>query len=130
VFVAGFIGSLAMNLIAAEVAQGEDHGLSLTAGGLIKPRDMVLPERGRSILLGVRPEHLTIVGGQDDADFEMKVSAVEALGADTLVHGYPAGATQEGDMLVARLPGSSRVEAGDVLPLAIRPGASHLFDAD
>jgi sn-glycerol 3-phosphate transport system ATP-binding protein len=129
VFVAGFIGSPAMNLMAAEVA-GQGAGLKLAAGGAVKPRDVALPETGRKVLLGVRPEHMTLVGALSDADFEMKVTAVEALGADTLAHGYPSDANGQGDMLVARLPGSTLVQAGDVLPLAINPGMAHLFDAE
>ena len=128
VFVAGFIGSPAMNLMAAEVA-GSGKGLTLNSGAAVKPRETVLPDTGREVLLGVRPEHMTLVDALANADFEMKVTAVEALGADTLAHGYPAGATTPGDLLVARLPGSTRVQAGDVLPLAIDPGAAHLFDA-
>ena len=128
VFVAGFIGSPAMNLMAAEVV-GPGKGLNLSSGGTVTPREIVLPDAGRDVLLGVRPEHMTLVDALANADFEMKVTAVEALGADTLAHGYPAGTTTPGDLLVARLPGSTRVQAGDVLPLAIDPGAAHLFDA-
>ena len=127
VFVAGFIGSPAMNLLPAEVA-GQGKGLALAGGGTVKPRDTALPEAGRKVLLGVRPEHLRIVDGSANADLEMKVTAVEALGADTLAHGH-AAESSGGDMLVARLPGSSRVAAGDELPLAIEPGMTHLFDA-
>jgi sn-glycerol 3-phosphate transport system ATP-binding protein len=126
VFVAGFIGSPAMNLIEAEIA---DNGLTLAGGATVRLRDTVLPETGRKVLLGVRPEHMKLVSGDGAADFKMKVVAVEILGADTLAHGHPAEGNGKGDMLVARLPGSTLVQAGDVLPLAIDPGMAHLFDA-
>ena len=125
-FVAGFIGSPAMNLISARVADG---ALALSGGGTVKPRDTVLPEAGREVLLGVRPEHMTVTSSRNNADLTLKVAAVEILGADTLAHGHPADATQAGGEIVARLPGGTKIEAGDVLPLAINPGMAHLFDA-
>ena len=126
IFVAGFIGSPAMNLIPAE-AQGD--GLRLAGGGVVKPRDVALPDAGRKVLLGVRPEHLGVVDGSGGADLAMKVAAVEALGADTLAHGHAQETGETGEMLVARLPGSTRVAVGDTLPLAIGPGTAHVFDA-
>jgi sn-glycerol 3-phosphate transport system ATP-binding protein len=126
-FVAGFIGSPAMNLMTASVAEMH-KGLQLAGGGHVKPRDVQLPEAGRSLLLGVRPEHLTLVNAINNADIQLKVTAVETLGADTLAHGYHVdGNTRSGEM-IARLPGSARVEVDDVLPLAINPGMAHLFD--
>ena len=127
-FVAGFIGSPAMNLMTARVADG-GHGLTLAGGGSVKPRDTVLPEIGREILLGVRPEHMTVTSSRSTADLTLKVTAVEILGADVLAHGQPADATQAGGELIARLPGGTRVDVGDVLPMAINPGMAHLFDA-
>jgi sn-glycerol 3-phosphate transport system ATP-binding protein len=53
------------------------------------------------------------------------VDLVEALGADTLVHG---GVLPNGQSLVARLPGSFEVRSGDVITLAA--AVVHLFDPD
>ncbi|MBX9450800.1 MAG: sn-glycerol-3-phosphate ABC transporter ATP-binding protein UgpC [Mesorhizobium sp.] len=128
IFVAGFIGSPAMNLLAAEGGE-TGKGLKLAAGGTVKPRETSLPEAGRKVLLGVRPEHLTLVSARNNADIEMKVTAVEALGADTLAHGYPVDGDARAGELIARLPGTIRVADGDVLPLAIDAGMAHLFDA-
>jgi sn-glycerol 3-phosphate transport system ATP-binding protein len=127
-FVAGFIGSPAMNIMAATVA-GNGRGLELDAGGAIKPRDTKLPEGGRRVYLGIRPEHLSPV--QDlNADLKLAVEAVETLGADTLAHGRLADAGGAGGEMVARLPGTSAIKAGDVLPLAVEPGMAHLFDRE
>jgi len=57
------------------------------------------------------------------------VMAVEILGADVLAHGQPVDAAQAGGEIIARLPGGTKVEVGDTLPLAITPGMTHLFDA-
>ena len=127
IFVAGFIGSPAMNLLAAEGGE-PGRGLALAGGGLVKPRDMGPVEPGRKVLLGVRPEHLTLVSDRNNADLELKVTAVETLGADTLAHGHPVDASQPGGELIARLAGGTRVAEGDVLPLAIDAGMAHLFD--
>jgi sn-glycerol 3-phosphate transport system ATP-binding protein len=127
-FVAGFIGSPAMNIMAATVA-GNGRGLELDAGGAIKPRATKLPESGRKVYLGIRPEHLSPV--QDlNADLKLAVEAVETLGADTLAHGRLADAGGAGGEMVARLPGTSAIKAGDVLPLAVEPGMAHLFDRE
>ena len=129
IFVAGFIGSPAMNLLAAEGGE-PGKGLKLAGGGHVKPRNTELPELGRKVLLGVRPEHLTLVSDRHNADIEIKVTAVETLGADTLAHGHPIDSDARSGQLIARLPGSARVADGDVLSLAIDPGMAHMFDAD
>src|SRR5688572_9065940 len=81
-FVAGFIGSPAMNFLAGrrvgdevEVAEGVRVALppELRAGA------------GEAVTVGVRPEHLLVSGGEG-ARFNLKVDTVEALGADSLVH--------------------------------------------
>ncbi|MHB2264140.1 sn-glycerol-3-phosphate import ATP-binding protein UgpC [Aliihoeflea sp. PC F10.4] len=126
-FVAGFIGSPAMNLLTATVADG---GLTLAGGGgTVKPRDTVLPEAGREVVLGIRPEHMKMTDSRNTADLTLKVMAVEILGADVLAHGQPVDAAQAGGEIIARLPGGTKVEVGDTLPLAIAPGMTHLFDA-
>ncbi|MGB3501320.1 MAG: sn-glycerol-3-phosphate import ATP-binding protein UgpC [Mesorhizobium sp.] len=126
VFVAGFIGSPAMNLILTTTLGSK--GLELPGGVVVKPRDASLPEGGRHVLLGIRPEHLTSVE-QLNADFTIDISVVEALGADTLVHGRIVGATDSSADIIARLPGNTSCRTGERLHLAIQPGAIHLFDA-
>ncbi len=128
VFVAGFIGSPAMNLLAGEVAD-KGKGVKLAGGAFIKPRDTVLPDVGRAVLLGVRPEHLALVSDRNNADVELKVTTVETLGADTLAHGHPVDGDARSSELIVRLPGSIQVREGDVLPLAINAGTAHLFEA-
>jgi sn-glycerol 3-phosphate transport system ATP-binding protein len=126
IFVAGFIGSPAMNLLPA-VAGAAGKGLQLADGATVKPRDTRLPDAGREIYLGVRPEHLVPVRDLN-ADIELKVLAVETLGADTLAHGLIGGSDGPPSNLVVRMPGNASVKAGDTLPLAIEPGMTHLFD--
>ena len=122
VFVAGFIGSPAMNLLPAVAAAG---GITL-ADGMILPLPAacgaIAP--GRALTLGIRPEHLA-AGGEAPA-FRVSVELTEMLGADTILHGRLG----DGALLQARLPGSVRARAGDSLPLAVDPARLHLFDRD
>ena len=53
---------------------------------------------------------------------------VEALGADSLVHGQPAGNGQ-GPSMTVRVDGARRVAAGETLPLAIAPERVHFFNS-
>ena len=121
-FVAGFIGSPAMNMLPAQLAADarsvELDGLRLAVNGA---RDYA----GRKVTLGIRPEHVMRGEGLADA-LAFAVEFVEALGADTLVHGY-LGQTRLA--LMVRLPGSERVSAGDVLSVLLPPESLHLFDA-
>ncbi len=121
-FVAGFIGSPAMNMlparVAADAASAELDGLRLAV--------TALPEHaGRQVTLGIRPEHVGMAEGQASA-FVLPIDFVEALGADTLAHGYLGDSRLP---LTVRLPGSARVAAGDALSLIVQPESVHLFDA-
>ena len=120
-FVAGFIGSPAMNMLPARLAAD---------GGSVELDGVRLPVQapghgGRDVTLGVRPEHVELAEGRPGA-FALGVDFVEALGADTLVHGV-LGNT--GAQLTVRLPGITHVAAGDTLSLIAPPERLHLFDA-
>jgi sn-glycerol 3-phosphate transport system ATP-binding protein len=123
VFVAGFIGSPAMNFIEADVsADGRE---------LVLPGDVrltlagALPARaGRKVLMGIRPEHLELNGGREGG-IRFAVDQVELLGADTLVHG------RSGDVpLTVRLPDVRRIEKHAAVPLHVPPAKLHLFDPE
>jgi sn-glycerol 3-phosphate transport system ATP-binding protein len=118
-FVAGFIGSPAMNFIPA-VADG---------GTLALPGSTRLPAPTAAlgkVMVGIRPEHLALDGASPDA-LTLRVELAEMLGADTIVHGRLGEA---GPTLLARLPGTVRVAIGDTLPLAVEPAHLHVFDAN
>jgi len=127
VFVAGFIGAPAMNLVAAE--GGAPGELVLSDGGTIRSTALPPVPAGRPVTFGVRPEHLAIAESRP-AEMELRVEAVETLGADTLAHGRLANAATGSRALIARLPGSVRIAVGDTLPLSIDHGAAHLFDRE
>jgi multiple sugar transport system ATP-binding protein len=121
VFVAGFIGSPAMNLVTVPVT-----GDGIRLGGVDVPveRD-VLSAAGDSVTVGVRPEDLRLA----DDGVALEVDLVEELGADAYVYGRARidGAEHE---LVARVDGRRPPARGAVVHLAPDPGRTHLFGAD
>ncbi len=122
-FVAGFIGSPAMNFMQATIEEQGfllDHGTHLNSAGLT-----LADQLGRDITLGVRPEHLHPAA--DNPSLVLEVEMVETLGADTLAYGRVAG---EGPSLTLRLPGSQSVKASETVPLAAKPEHLHLFDRE
>jgi sn-glycerol 3-phosphate transport system ATP-binding protein len=125
-FVAGFIGSPAMNVLPARVS-GDGGTIEVEGGHRVPvPAGMRL-DPGRPVTLGVRPEHLVLGAGDRVGDVAVRVELVEALGADTIVHGR---LDQSGATLVARLPGSARAVAGDTLHFGIAEGEIHVFDPE
>ncbi len=123
VFVAGFIGSPSMNLLAAVI--DENGGAAVLGDGARVPlatADKALA--GRTVIIGARPEHLSISNGTAAA-LELTVGIVEQLGADSLVHGTIGGK----DAAVLRLDGIHTLASGAVLGLEIAPAQIHLFDA-
>jgi sn-glycerol 3-phosphate transport system ATP-binding protein len=127
-YVAGFIGSPAMNLLPARFAAGGDAvELDLpggSGGGLRIALGAASRHAGTGpVTLGVRPEHLIVAA---DGGLALRVDLVEALGADTLVYGRLPSETT----LVARLPGTTAVRIGDLVPVAPAPDSLHLFDTE
>ncbi|MBK1695722.1 sn-glycerol-3-phosphate import ATP-binding protein UgpC [Rhodovibrio salinarum] len=125
-FVAGFIGSPAMNFLDAEVADGGDVRLASMAQPLARHHSLA-NHAGRSVTLGVRPEHIRPTVNGESPGFQLSVDLVETLGADTLAHGRVDDTPHE---LTARLPGTHQVAEGDRVPLMVEPESLHLFDRD
>ncbi|HWX11259.1 MAG TPA: sn-glycerol-3-phosphate import ATP-binding protein UgpC [Trinickia sp.] len=129
VFVAGFIGSPAMNLLSGrlsedgrifEVAGG---GPKLAVGGASAADGVTAGVIGgeREWILGIRPEHMTPRADLPGASF--LVDSCELLGADNLAHG------RWGDHdVTVRLPHGNRPSPGATLPAALPPEHLHFFD--
>ena len=127
-YVAGFIGSPAMNFLACEVA-GDGCAVRLNGSGELRLNGNGAAGGGAATA-GIRPEHIALCGG-GEADLHVTATMVEPLGADTLVHGAlaHAGTDGAGPDLTVRLPGIVRLQAGERLPLRIDRDRIHLFDA-
>ncbi len=124
VFVAGFIGSPAMNFLPARIAA--DGQRVEIDGGESLPLNGSGVEAGRPVTLGIRPEHLE-PAAEDESLAHLTIDLVEQLGADTLVHGHFGEAAQD---LTLRVSGTHKVAAGERLPLRIGAAQLHLFDRD
>jgi len=126
VFVAGFIGSPAMNFLAAKV--GEDAKSVDLAGSGAKPVRLPLAvptsaAPGTPVALGLRPEHLLPAS---DGPLEFEVELAEPLGADTLLHGR-FGDVRE--LVTVRQGGHVTAAPGELRRFSIGATRLHLFDS-
>jgi multiple sugar transport system ATP-binding protein len=121
-FVAGFIGSPAMNFIPARVASdGRSLVLDLP-GSHALDIDLGLSP-GHAVLVGIRPEHL-VLAGPDAAGFDIPVATVESTGATTFV------TTATAPEIVMVLNGRSPLNADEIIRLTFDRENVHVFDAE
>jgi sn-glycerol 3-phosphate transport system ATP-binding protein len=118
-YVAGFIGSPAMNFLPATITE-DGKAARLSDGNVI-----TLPERqyatrpGQKVTLGIRPEHISQPG-----PLRLTTDLIEPLGSESVVHGKLAS----GETMALRLPGAPPSAA--VLEIAPRTEHLHVFDAE
>ncbi|MDE3130169.1 MAG: sn-glycerol-3-phosphate ABC transporter ATP-binding protein UgpC [Acidobacteriota bacterium] len=148
-FVAGFIGSPAMNLFQGAVG---DDGSAVTLGSqrlelsasVTASRPALGRYRGKAVVVGIRPEDLSVTNGAvPQAVLQGDVELVEALGSEQLVHfrtdavivrSEPAQgpdleqAELDEDLNVARLGPRARVGVGQRVAFAIDPERLEFFD--
>src|SRR5213596_3392746 len=119
-FVARFIGSPGMNVLHGQGRGMGEGGGVVDCGGLSVP--VALEHYEGEILLGVRPEHVSLCAVEQGAG-DAAVRVVEPLGAETLVHLDVGGQT-----LVAKLPGMVELHVGDRVGVNLDRRRLHLFD--
>ncbi len=132
-FVAGFLGSPAMNFLHGSV-QGNDgwhlamRGADLPLGPADAPDPVPDACRNRDLVLGLRPEHLLLDDGTAQATcahFDATVEVVEPVGSETYLH-LRRGETG----LVARVTHPALPAPGETVRLRFDPAHLHWFDAD
>jgi multiple sugar transport system ATP-binding protein len=163
-FVASFIGSPPMNLVQAEL---EEHDGELAArigeqqvpipAELVAKRPALSAYRGRTIGLGIRPEHMREAGsGRDGVTLRGSVRAIEALGSELLLHlevatapvlteevrevaedvdaaaleQLESEARERRTVVVARVDMQRRPRPDDTIEVAINPLRLHFFDLE
>ncbi|HWD96347.1 MAG TPA: sn-glycerol-3-phosphate ABC transporter ATP-binding protein UgpC [Acidimicrobiales bacterium] len=146
-FVAGFMGSPPMNLLACEVRSGHDR-IEIILGDQVVELPLSyanthdLPSSGSQVILGVRPEDVLITDASSSNTIKTRVERSEALGSEILVHLSHAEALDEtlstGERLrqdlarraalVAKMGPRVKVTAGDILSVQISPEHAHFFD--
>src|SRR5690554_3952562 len=118
-FVAGFIGSPAMNMVSGRLDE-TDPSIFLTNDGVKLPAPQGFPSaRGKDLVYGIRPEGITPGG-----TIELKIQVIEPTGAESQVVAL-LGQTQVTCVFRERV----LLQPGDVMQVSIDPGATHLFDA-
>jgi multiple sugar transport system ATP-binding protein len=130
VFVAGFIGSPAMNFLSARLEQDDTQTRVRGAGFQVLLADTLgedaKPFLGKEVLVGVRPEHIVDAretAGDESPSARARVDVVEPLGAEVYAH----LSIEAGD-LVARFNPRRTPRVGDVIEVMIAPESLHLFD--
>jgi multiple sugar transport system ATP-binding protein len=118
-FVARFVGSPAINLVAAAVEDGK-----LRAGPFTFAPPSTEPSAERSLEIGIRPEHLEVITTTGEGTTG-RVELVESAGNETFVH-VSAG----GVILVARVSPDLRLQTGDAVGVAADSRHVYVFDAE
>jgi multiple sugar transport system ATP-binding protein len=129
-FVAGFIGTPPMNFLDGTLASHEDgwrftleDGQSLS----LRPTHATrLGEAQAKCVIGIRPEHLSLVAPRDadHAQLSLRVSASEYMGDHTYIHLQGGSAT---GAITMRVPAGARVGRGDLIQVVIDLRAIHVF---
>jgi multiple sugar transport system ATP-binding protein len=158
VFVAGFIGSPAMNIFRSRLHKNEQGTFIVDFGEQFLQMSAATASRyqqlekycNQPILVGLRPEAFTVVPPQADSAISVEVKTVEALGHEMIVHavatidkidtddqaGEPEGGRQlsadgqHSSILTARLASSRSIQAGHRLNLSVDDSQIYLFSID
>jgi multiple sugar transport system ATP-binding protein len=147
-FVGAFIGSPSMNLYEAGLSADGD---TLTIGsqtirppgGLLAVHPQLAGHRNRQLVVGLRPEHLSVAGSEDASTIAGDIDLVEALGSELLIHFsidarrvQPDQTLEEEEALVAsgegvaRIDPHTKVKAGTRQLFAVEIEALHFFDRE
>src|SRR6266851_1705856 len=135
-FVAGFIGSPAMNFFdnVKVVADGPSTRITMDDLGQVEVPPLYAPAArdaaGKKLILGIRPENFSdyaLLSEQDRSGSTMSapVEVVEHLGSELLVY-----MTLQGKQMVARVDPRSNARVGQTIKLHVDADQIHLFDAD
>jgi multiple sugar transport system ATP-binding protein len=158
IFVAGFIGSPAMNIFRSRLSKDERGNFRIDLGGKLLPIGSAIIDRyqqlqrylDRDLLVGVRPENLTTVRVDADNSISVEVKTVEILGHETIVHAtasidkidpdeyfsesdrnfQPTIDRETSSILTARLTSSHTIQVGDLLYLGVDRTKLYLFSIE
>ncbi len=131
-FVAGFIGSPKMNLVTATVTARDGAALALSNPSLAAPLQVMSrhggvqpgPGVGDTVLLGLRPEHLTLGDGPNRIELAADLS--ESLGGSTLVYAQ----TRAAEPVVLQAPGRQTLGKGETFTAGFDAARAYVFDKD
>ena len=130
-FVAGFIGSPAMNFASVTMMDGNGRLTAKNAGLQLEVpashTERLRSHVGREVTIGIRPENLHVATDSDPAGltFPSKVEVVEQLGSEILLDVRVGD-----DTMVAAVDPTTRARVQDQIHLAVNPARLHFFDTD
>ncbi|HEU4361094.1 MAG TPA: sn-glycerol-3-phosphate ABC transporter ATP-binding protein UgpC [Mycobacterium sp.] len=125
VFVAGFIGSPAMNLFTLPVIAG-----TVSLGDCGIPIRREITDGAAEVVIGVRPEHFQLTDHRAPG-IDIEVEFVEEIGADAYLHGRVAGSDRApGQSVTVRVPGGNPARRGERLRLTPDTEHLHTFSQD
>ncbi len=129
-FVAKFIGSPGMNLIDVLLDKG---GNRIECGSAISlPSNSVRfldAHLNKKVTLGVRPELLSLVGGEDDVKFSGEIQLVEQMGSQLQTY-FKLDGNDQSQSFIAKLPPDCPLRVGDKITLFAAPRDLRFFDAE
>jgi multiple sugar transport system ATP-binding protein len=159
-FVAGFIGSPAMNLVKGVYLTDPTPCVKLgdqtiaVGPEVVAARPKLAAYAGKPVAIGIRPEDLTQATGDEGSTLHVVAELTEALGSDLLVHcgvdiepvetedtkelARDAGAEEDAPLgtprflttLVGRFSPRARIVEGEPIQVAVDPNRLHVFDLD
>ena len=126
-FVAGFIGSPAMNFFKGELVRTGAGGMCTFRGTDLTIRVPCQAGVDGTVFLGVRPQHLEITdaNASNEGALRAEVGVVEPMGNEQIVYVTLPG----GERAVAVAPVQPRITAGENVTIRVRPEGLHVFDA-
>jgi multiple sugar transport system ATP-binding protein len=129
-FVAGFIGSPAMNLRTARLVEGGAQFGEMVVPLKPDTRSAAADQRLTEVTLGLRPEAFVTVDSDVHA-VTLVVDLVEELGADSYVHArLPGDDPLTTSHVVVRVDERVTPHIGDVIKVGVRADAAHIFNPD
>ncbi|MCL2393336.1 MAG: sn-glycerol-3-phosphate ABC transporter ATP-binding protein UgpC [Acidimicrobiaceae bacterium] len=135
-FVAGFIGSPAMNLREAEVVPGGVQLGNVTLPLSGEAMAAVTKAGLKKVTIGIRPESIShetngdAPEGDVTSGLKLEVQLVEELGADAYVYGHLVGDDPDDTPYVVRFDGRVPPRIGEVLNLRVRNKEEHVFNPE
>ena len=130
-FVAGFIGSPSMNFLKGKLVQKKKEWIFEASGVSYKPSakqmEKIKNYKDREIVLGLRPEHLTIATKEADVQVKANISVIEPMGNEMVIY---LERKNTDEVLLARILSDESIKRGGSIELSIAKNSTHFFDPD
>ena len=127
-FVAGFIGSPAMNFIPSIIKKNNNGSFIYVDEQLSFPIDKnkeidIKSFLGKDVLLGIRPEHINEKNDKESIKCDVKIDLVEPLGMETMIY-----FSINGVQLCGRVSPDNNLQRGNIIPLYLSKNNFHIID--